>query len=142
MGGRTRTIIMPSGVYIRTEETRKRIGDAVRGRVLSLETRKKLSEIHKNRGTGKWMTGRFGENANQWKGENAGYRAKHLWIERRLGKPDKCEHCEKTGMTGHKIQWANKSRKYKIEISDWIRLCVPCHVKFDGKRGYKTKTKS
>lgn len=28
--------------------------------------------------------------------------------------------------------WANKSHKYKRELTDWISLCVKCHKKYDG----------
>ena len=59
------------------------------------------------------------------------YRALHNRIEISLGKPSKCSHCgvEKEGK--HKFHWANISKKYKKDLNDWIRLCVPCHMKFD-----------
>lgn len=79
------------------------------------------------------------DNHPQWKGDKAGYRAKHLWIERKLGKPMKCKKCGVEGI-GHKIQWANKSHKYKRKISDWIRLCAKCHGIFDLGRRSKTKS--
>lgn len=63
--------------------------------------------------------------------KNLSYRELHKYIENIIGKPDTCEHCGKTGLTGRKIHWANKSRKYKKELSDWIRLCVKCHKAYD-----------
>lgn len=63
------------------------------------------------------------------------YRALHLWVERNLGKPDKCEHCCKSGLSGHQIHWANKSQEYKRELTDWLRLCVVCHKRYDGGKG-------
>ena len=66
---------------------------------------------------------------NNWKGENASYYAIHAWVARHRGRPQKCEHCGTTKF--RRYHWANKSRKYKRELSDWIRLCVPCHRKYD-----------
>jgi len=62
-----------------------------------------------------------------WKGDKASYRAKHHWITHKLGKPDMCEYCGKKGLSGHSIHWANISKKYLRELSDWIRLCSTCH---------------
>lgn len=62
------------------------------------------------------------------------YRVLHSWVARNLGKPQKCEHCKKDGLTGHNIHWANKSRNYKRVLTDWIRLCVPCHGAYDSIR--------
>lgn len=69
------------------------------------------------------------ERHSLWKGANASLTAKHSWVIRRLGKPNKCEHCGIT--TKRMYHWANKSGKYKRELSDWIRLCVPCHKRYD-----------
>lgn len=66
-----------------------------------------------------------------WKGDDVGYIALHSWVKRRLGKPSKCEHCGKDGLTGRQIHWANKSQEYKRDLTDWLRLCVSCHIKYD-----------
>ena len=66
-----------------------------------------------------------------WKGDNSGYRNIHIWIENHYGKPDTCEFCGKSGLSGHQIHWANISGEYKREITDWIRLCTKCHGAFD-----------
>lgn len=68
-----------------------------------------------------------GENHPSWKGENAGYNAKHVWIRKVLGTPSRCERCKT--ITAKKYEWANKSRQYKRDITDWERLCVSCHRK-------------
>lgn len=61
--------------------------------------------------------------------ESAGYWAIHSWIERVAGKPRKCEFC---GTVNAKVyQWSNKSGKYKADISDWQRLCIKCHCRYD-----------
>jgi hypothetical protein len=72
-----------------------------------------------------------GKKNGLWKGDNVGYHGLHLWVGRHLGKPTTCEHCGKDGLTGRQIHWANKSRKYLRKKSDWIRLCVKCHKKYD-----------
>lgn len=76
----------------------------------------------------------LGELNHNWKGEKSSYVAKHQWIVRKLGQPDTCEFCGKRGLSGHKIHWANKSKQYKHETTDWIRLCVPCHKLYDIRR--------
>lgn len=75
---------------------------------------------------------RIGKLNNKWKGNDIchkGNKSLHQWVKRQLGSPNKCEHC---GTTQKRMyHWANKSHEYKRELSDWIRLCVPCHKKFD-----------
>jgi hypothetical protein len=47
----------------------------------------------------------------------------------------KCEHCgkeRKRGEKGSVVEWANRTRGYKRERSDWLELCVKCHAKYDG----------
>ena len=72
-----------------------------------------------------------GENSYLWKGENVSYAGLHAWVRRWLGSPSTCEHCEKIIMNTRKIHWANKSHEYKRDLTDWLRLCVPCHRKYD-----------
>ena len=67
-----------------------------------------------------------------WKGDNAGYVAKHIWIKYHFGKASKCECCRKTKK---KITWANISGKFLRNRKDWKQLCISCHRKFDYKRG-------
>lgn len=67
-----------------------------------------------------------------WKGLEATLEAKHAWVVRRIGKPQKCEHCETTEKRMY--HWANVSGKYLRDISDYIRLCVPCHKRYDLNR--------
>jgi len=71
------------------------------------------------------------ENSHLWKGDNVKYRALHCWVERQLGKPGVCEDCGKISSKQHTMHWANINGLYKRIISDWRRLCVKCHKKFD-----------
>lgn len=73
------------------------------------------------------------ENSCHWKGDNIGYHGIHQWVKKNLGKPETCNCCGKTGLIGRKIGWANKDHKYRRNLEDWIRLCTPCHRKYDIK---------
>lgn len=69
------------------------------------------------------------EKHHQWKGNKVGYGALHSWVQRRLGTPQECWQCGTTEK--RRYQWSNTSREYKRELSDWRRLCIPCHKKYD-----------
>lgn len=73
----------------------------------------------------------LGEKNHEWKGDKVGYLALHDWVRNNFGTPKKCEHCGKEGLTGQRINWANISGRYLRVKSDWVRLCVKCHRKFD-----------
>lgn len=60
-------------------------------------------------------------------GANSEYRMLHLWVESTLGKPMVCAECGTT--ENRRYHWANLSGEYQKDPSDWIRLCVPCHMK-------------
>ena len=124
---------------------------------MSEETKKKISEAKKgkpswNKGREcNWVKKRMLENnpmklehnkermrknnPNQHEGEIAykrpDYKAVHAWIIRVLGRPKQCEHCKNIIENPYKINWANISKEYKRDISDWARLCKKCHVLFD-----------
>lgn len=143
---------MPRGIYIRTEEYRLKMSISKMGSHLSDETRKKMSESAKKNGnkpplTKYWLgkklypetkeklsiahKGKYREeDSPHWKKEGIGYGGIHRWVVRQLGKPQKCSKCNT--IKYHRYEWANISRKYKRELTDWIRLCVPCHRKYDG----------
>lgn len=82
---------------------------------------------------------RSGVEASNWKGDNAGYQAKHIWIREKFGSPLDCEQCKKTVENTRKIQWANISGEWWRERNDWRRLCTSCHRKFDLSRGMHHK---
>lgn len=78
------------------------------------------------------------QNNINWKGKDASYFAKHMWMVGKYGNPAKCQEC---GVPGRKtgrmwsIHWCNISGKFKRVLSDWKQLCVSCHRKFDYGRG-------
>ena len=75
----------------------------------------------------------IGKENNKWKGDDVGYYGLHTWVQRTLGKAEKCSIC---GETKKRIDWANRSRQYMRDIDDWLQLCSTCHGKYDtGHRG-------
>lgn len=64
-----------------------------------------------------------------WKGDNASYAAKHIWITYHYGAPKVCEEC--CASDRKMYHWANISGEYRRDRTDWLRLCVPCHKKMD-----------
>jgi len=60
------------------------------------------------------------------------YRGIHQWVERYLGKPQICSECDVTDKK--RYHWANLSGEYRQDVSDWVRLCVPCHKRYDLNR--------
>lgn len=84
---------------------------------------RKLTEKHKSK------VGRSDDKHHQWKGENAGYRSIHIWVENKLGKPMVCERCGTT--SGTRFHWCSKTHEHKRDLSDWMRLCPKCHSNYD-----------
>ena len=78
-----------------------------------------------------------GENNVKWLGDSVGYGGVHSWIKRWLGKSVKCENREKRFLPfscnnkSNTFDWANRSRKYKRNVEDWVQLCRSCHFKAD-----------
>lgn len=56
----------------------------------------------------------------------------HLWIKSKLGKATSCKVSYKH--SSKVFHWANISRKYLYELSDWIELCPMCHKIFDDNK--------
>lgn len=78
--------------------------------------------------------GEFVDNKNQkWKGDDVGYSSLHEWVKRRIEKPNSCAFC---GVSGKRIELANKSYQYRRDIDDWLWLCKKCHVKYDMASGF------
>lgn len=63
-----------------------------------------------------------------WKGDKAGIEALHKRLRRMHKPPLLCQKCNMK----RKLDLANKSGKYKSDISDWLWLCRPCHMRYDG----------
>lgn len=72
---------------------------------------------------------RKGEENNKWLGDYVTYVGLHAWMRKNYGTPSVCEHCKCRDRKMY--HWANVSGKYLRDRNDWIRLCVPCHKKYD-----------
>lgn len=70
-----------------------------------------------------------GSNNKNWKGDKVGYTALHDWVRRNLGRPMVCSECGTT--TSKRYEWANISKRYFRDITDWKRLCSKCHLALD-----------
>lgn len=102
-----------------------------KGKRWSDEAKKQMSIGHKIKHIEpKLKFSASGENNPTWKGDMVGYGGLHDWVKAHKGKPTTCEHC---GLTSTNLEWANKSHEYKRDLNDWLRLCRPCHRKYDGK---------
>lgn len=119
------------------------------GQRLSIKTEFKSGETPWNKDKTGYTTslrGRLrpeltGKKSRQWKGDYVGYFGLHAWVNDCKGAPKKCDACGKDDPLA-KYHWANLSHKYLRDISDWKRMCVSCHWKYDKswlKRGRDTK---
>jgi len=117
-----------------SDKTKEKIGKAnsiaLKGRVMPEETKEKLRQS--NLKSGRKPPIQKGKDCHNWKGDKVGYSALHDWVYRQLGSQQKCEHC--LTIKKRTYHWANKSGKYLRKKNDWIRLCVPCHRKYDNKK--------
>lgn len=76
-----------------------------------------------------------GENNHMWKGTEANYQALHLRVAAARGAPKRCSACEATDPG--RYEWANLTGRYD-DVTDYIRLCVLCHRRFDAARRAQT----
>jgi len=70
-----------------------------------------------------------GEYNSSWKGDKVGKVQVHTWVEKALGRPDRCSKCGNVG----KVDLANISQEYKRDLDDWEWLCRKCHMESDGR---------
>lgn len=117
-----------------TKEARLKISVGMQGMIFSKEHIDNLRKSHLNKNTG--------EQSASWKGNKAGYGAIHDWVRKWKGRPETCEKCGKSGLTGRKIGWANIDHEYSRVLDEYIRLCVKCHREFDRKRGVIFKSRN
>jgi len=81
---------------------------------------------------------RIAETNPMWRGDDVKTDGLHSWVVSRLGKPQKCEHCDE--IKG-RMDWANKDHTYKRTLDCWMRLCRSCHMKYDYEMGFRKSTK-
>lgn len=98
-----------------------------KGRPLKHSKQFKKGQIAWNKG----LPGLKDEDNPTWKGAKVGYSGLHKWVASKLGKPNTCEFCLKNVSNPYRIHWANKSHRYKRDLTDWLRLCARCHIAYD-----------
>lgn len=72
----------------------------------------------------------WGERNHQWRSDDAGYSALHFRVEKRLGKPQRCELCGTTDPAKH-YDWHCDGKRY-TDIDAYVRLCRSCHRTAEG----------
>jgi len=135
---------MAKGIYIHkkgyklSDEHKKKIGKA--NAISKLGKKLKPHNMEWNNKISESLMGHAGltmERSGKWKGDKAGYHAFHKRIQQLKGKPCLCEIC---GMkdTHKRYEWANLTGKY-MDMSDYKRMCKPCHMKYDFQRRKNAK---
>ncbi len=147
---------MPKGVYVKTEEHKRKLSEKLKGRK-PWNTDKKLSEEHKRKisrtvlkrkqklgyinspEARKKMSElakvRTGENASNWKGDDVkNVTAIHRRILKLKPKNDRCDICnkvaDKKGKT--KLELSNiKNHRYTLNPDDYQWVHISCHRKYD-----------
>ena len=112
----------------------KNWGEIVRkskiGKPRDEKTKQKISETRKERIKIGIIKIDKGISDSQWKGEKAGYRTIHHWVQKNKGKPIICVDCGSM----RNVEWANISGNYKRELTDYKSLCKSCHNFYDRKK--------
>lgn len=102
-----------SGHWAKTAEGRK-------------DAASRSGEKHSNWGNVYSLVGR---DHPKWK-ETVSYPRLHSWMNKTYPRVGSCEECGNSP-----TEYANISKQYLRERSDWKELCRPCHRAFDGARG-------
>lgn len=133
---------MPTGVYIRTEETKRKMSKAQSGKNNPMYGKHHIEKVKKK--ISKTLTGHIRsdeirkkiseEKSYRWMGDDAGYSGMHKWIIKHRGsaKNYKCEDCDRQAH-----HWLNIDHKYKRDTNDYRPLCGSCHKKYDFKHNLK-----
>lgn len=78
----------------------------------------------------------FGEKNASWKGNKATYSTLHFRVEKSRGKPCICMACGT--QEAKRYEWCNLTGRYE-DVMDYMRMCVPCHRKYDKNRKNSSK---
>jgi hypothetical protein len=119
---------MPKGIYVHkphSEETKLKMSMVRKGKIPKF-----IPDNTGRRHTKETIEKLSGENGSNWKGDKAGIRAMHKWVEknRGLAKKHLCLMCGEQAN-----EWSNKDHKYKRILEDYHPLCWYCHAEYDKK---------
>jgi len=130
-------------------EHRAKVGDAFRGKTLTDEHRAKISEANKGKVRSPEQRAVL---STAMRRDDPGYDGAHARVVHEKGLPSLCKQC---GTVEGQFEWAlshdatdvrtgtSKRRlgqRYSPHVKDYVRLCVPCHRKYDGKPRRKKVT--
>lgn len=95
-----------------TEEHKRRISEGNKGKKLSKETKEKISKSHIN--------------GEYWKDGKITTNPLHVWVRRRMPKPEVCPMCQKKK---NRLDLHNIWGTYRRVVSEheWVYLCRGCH---------------
>lgn len=65
-------------------------------------------------------------------GDEVTYLGQHRRVEAARGFPSSCEHCN-LNESEEKYEWAFNNKGDRNNVNDYLRLCIPCHKKFDAE---------
>ncbi len=127
----------PSKYFYKVEDT-KHSHPYVRKECLTCG--RKTMQKTKSKGFCSRACAKIGDLNPTWK-ENSVYKTEtqativkwHKAVYAARGKPSYCTHCG-VSEEGRMYHWANLTGNYE-DTNDFIRLCVPCHTKFDRSKG-------
>lgn len=74
---------------------------------------------------------RRGEKNPLWKGDDAGYVARHAWVYRHKLRTGVCSDCGRVGKT----HFSNVDHQYRRVLEDYIERCPSCHQAYDRTLG-------
>lgn len=109
-----------------TDEWKEKMSEKMKGKIFTEERCKNIS-----RGLiGRRLSpqSRLNMSLAKRKGNVLGYQALHKLLRKILMPPDSCEFCHKP----KKLQLANMTGIYNLDINNWRYLCAKCHVYYDG----------
>lgn len=107
----------PRHGHVKGQPVRFLKGHSHRGKVVSAETRAKLSQASS------------GPKRPGWKGDNASYGALHTWLRRHHPKTGRCERCAYEGRTDFAL--IPDGRPYTRNRADYQELCHRCNMRQD-----------
>lgn len=67
-----------------------------------------------------------------WKGDEAGYMAFHLWINKHYPKTGRCDLCRGEHRRTHRAM--RDPAILSRDPLDWLELCPSCHKTYDNRR--------
>jgi len=149
---------MPSGIYKHkpcSEETKKRISETEKGKIVSLETRLKIRKTCKGRHQSPSTEFKKGDNKgpkhHNWQGGRSRWHKEGYYTPRYIKWREKvfkrdgyiCQGCKKPKqyITAHHIKsWAHYP-KLRFVVSNGQTLCEDCHKKTDNYKGRNKKVR-